>query len=109
MSRHNAGASLRWKLAVSDAVSVEIDYRDRDTVLHFALTEIVQMRSPFRIIIDVVGHMLGEEDVSGIPTIHHPLREANVETGSPLSHQRKGHAPNRIQAESQRHDSRGRN
>ena len=64
MSRRNAGASLRWKLAVSDAVSVEIDYRDRDTVLHFALTEIVQMRSPFRIIIDVVGHMLGEEDVS---------------------------------------------
>ena len=50
-------------------------------VLHFALAQIVQLRMPARIRREIIGHSLGQENVAGIATIHHPLRHIDAGAG----------------------------
>ena len=50
------------------------------SVLHFALAQIVQIRSPMLILREVVGHMFREQNVSGVAAIHHTL--SNVDSCS---------------------------
>ena len=42
-------------------------------MFHFARAEIVQQRSPLLVFFQIFGDMLGEKDVPGVATIHHPL------------------------------------
>ena len=69
------------QLRIADFVGVEIHHADAHAVLHFAFAEIVQMRPPLRVLFQVFGHMLGEQNVSGIATIHHPLRDVDARAG----------------------------
>ena len=50
-------------------------------MLHFANAEVVQERSPLLVFFEILGDMLREENVSGIPAIHHPLRRVKTSTG----------------------------
>ena len=49
-------------------------------LLRLTFTQIVKKRLPPRILFEIIGHMLREQDVSSIPTIHHPL--GNVDTSA---------------------------
>jgi hypothetical protein len=50
---------------------------DADIVFHFAFAQIVQMGTPLAILFQIVRHMLGEQNVPGIPAIHHSLRQVD--------------------------------
>ena len=51
-------------------------------MLYFALADIVQTGSPFRIMLKVFGDVLGKQDVPGISAIHHPLRDVDPGPGN---------------------------
>ena len=48
------------------------------TVFHLKLADLMQERSPTGVFLQVLSHMLGEEDVPGIAAIHHPLRHVDA-------------------------------
>ena len=52
-----------------------------DAVLHLALTEVVQTRRPLPGMHQIIGHVLGEEDVPGVTAIHHALRHVDAGAG----------------------------
>ena len=56
---------------------VEIHQAETHAVFHLAFAEIMQARRPLPILHQIIGHMLGEEDVPGIAAIHHPLRHVD--------------------------------
>ena len=43
-------------------------------MFHLEGADVVQKRSPSFIFRQVLGHMMGEKNVPGVATIHHPLR-----------------------------------
>src|SRR4029453_6807896 len=55
---------------VAELLCVEIYGVNADAVFHFALTKIVQKRTPPRILLQIFSDMLGKENVSGIAAIH---------------------------------------
>ena len=59
---------------------VKVNHRNVGTVFHFGLTKIVQMFVPVAKLFQVFRHMLGNQNVLGITTIHHPL--GNVDAGA---------------------------
>ena len=67
-----------WDLRVPDSIIVEIDDADAHTVFHFIFTEIVQLRTPLRIVFQIFRDMFGEKNVPGIAAIHHPLRDVDA-------------------------------
>ena len=54
---------------------------DTHIVLHFAFAQVMQMGTPLTILFQVVSHMFGQQNVSGIPAIHHSLRQVNSRPG----------------------------
>ena len=56
---------------------VEIYYRHTNPMFHFAFPQIVQVAFPMPVLFQVFGHVLGHQDVTGITTIHYPLRDVN--------------------------------
>ena len=51
-------------------------------MFYFAFAEIVQKRTPLRIMLQVVGDTFGKKDVSGIAAIHHSLRDVDAGAGN---------------------------
>ena len=51
-------------------------------MFHFAFAEIMQKRTPLRVVLQVVGDTPGEKNVSGIAAIHHPLRDVDAGAGN---------------------------
>src|SRR5947207_14733831 len=47
----------------------------------FTGTKNVQARPPLFIFFEILGDMLGKQNVPGIPAIHHPLRYVETGTG----------------------------
>ena len=43
---------------------------DPDPMLHFACPQLVQKRSPTVVLFQIFSHTFGDEDVTGITTIH---------------------------------------
>ena len=68
------------RIRVAELFRVEVHDGDHFPVLYLALTDIVQVGSPLRIVLKVFGDVLRKKDVPGVSAIHHPLR--NVNTGS---------------------------
>src|SRR6266480_6622707 len=71
---------LLWQSRIAYSIRVKIDDVDLAALLHFALAKIVQIRSPLAILLQIIGDVLGEQNVSGIAAIHHPL--GNVDSGA---------------------------
>ena len=65
---------------IAELLGVKIHHRNTCTVFHLRLTQIVQMLFPVAELFQVFGDVLGEQDVAGIATIHHPL--GNVDSGA---------------------------
>src|SRR5213082_3860480 len=65
---------------VAEAVLVEVDKIKPQPMLYLPLAEVVQVRLPVTVLSQVVHHMFGQENMSGITAIHYPLR--NIDSGS---------------------------
>ena len=50
-------------------------------MFYFAFAEIVQVAAPPRIMFQVIRHVFGEKNVTGIAAIHHPLRHVDASAG----------------------------
>ena len=50
-------------------------------MLQFAFAQLMQIRSPARILFQVFADMLGDQNVSGIATIHDSLRHVDASPG----------------------------
>ena len=70
-----------WYIRVAQCVGIEIYHPHADAVFHFAFAEIMQIRTPLRVLFEIICHMLGQQDVSAVPTIHHPLRDVDASAG----------------------------
>ena len=60
---------------------MEIDYMDALAVFHRALAQVMQLRLPLPVVLQIVGYMSGEKNVSRISAIHHPLGDINSSAG----------------------------
>ena len=65
---------------VAEPIFVEINKIKPQPVFYFPLAEVVQVRLPMAVLSEVVRHMFGQENMSGIAAIHYPLRY--VDSGS---------------------------
>jgi hypothetical protein len=54
-------------------------------MFYLARAKVVQERPPTVVLFQVFGHMFGDEDVTGITTIHHPLGHVDSGTGDVLA------------------------
>src|SRR5439155_16587281 len=49
---------------------------------YFPFTQIVQVSLPMTVLFQVFGHVFVHQDVTGIATIHHPLRDVDSGSGN---------------------------
>ena len=75
-----AGEFLRQR-RVTDFAGVEIRHGHAHPVLDFAFAEILQVRPPLAMLLEVFGYMFGKKDVPGIAAVHHPLGDVNSTAG----------------------------
>jgi len=50
-------------------------------MFYFAFAQIVQVALPMAVLFQVLGHVFGHQNVTGIAAIHHPLRNVNSGSG----------------------------
>src|SRR5438067_6537040 len=70
-----------WKLRITEAVAIEIDDANTDTVFHFAHAKVMQAGLPFLELGQIFSDVLGEQNVPGITAIHHTLSDIDSSTG----------------------------
>src|SRR5437879_4083673 len=68
-------------LPIAKIVFVQVKQVEASPVLHFALTDIVQVWLPVPIVNKVLGYVRRQKDVSGIAAIQHTLGHINSRTG----------------------------
>ena len=73
---------LLGNLRIPNFLSVEINDADTDAMFDFAFAKLVQIRTPPRKLLQVVGDMLGQENVIGVAAIHHALRDIDASPGN---------------------------
>ena len=62
-------------LRVTQLLRVEIDQRNDFAVFDLAFANLMQIRPPASIMLEIVGHMPREENVTGIAAIHYALSD----------------------------------
>ena len=75
------GLELFRQLRIAHLIGVNVHDGDAHSVFYFAGSKVVQERSPLFVFFEILGDMLGKENVPGIATIHHPLRQVDACTG----------------------------
>ncbi len=73
------------QLRIADFIGVEVADIDPDPMFHFACAQVVQERSPPVVLFQIFSHMFGDEDVTGVATIHHSLRHVDPRAGDVLA------------------------
>src|SRR5438874_8565642 len=73
---------LSWQLRISNILRVEIRKVDADAMFHFAWAKLMQQAPPVFVLLEIISHMFGDENVTGIPAIHHPLRDVDASPGN---------------------------
>ena len=69
---------LDRQFRITEFLSVEIGDRDLHSMFHLNFTKLVQIRSPFTVLRQIIGYSFGKQNVAGIATIHHPLRQVDA-------------------------------
>src|SRR5215831_15328875 len=69
------------ELSITKVVFVQVKQVEASPVLHFALTDIVQVWLPVPIMNKVLGYVRRQKNVSGIAAIQHPLSNVNSRAG----------------------------
>jgi hypothetical protein len=75
------GLEFGRQIGIADLLRVEIGDVDPHPVFHFEGADLVQERAPALELLEVLGHVLGEKDVAGVATIHHPLSDVDAAAG----------------------------
>src|SRR5947207_5404806 len=68
------GLEFLWQLRIADFIRIEVQDRNTHSVFYFAFAEIVQQWPPLFVFFEILGDMLGKQNVPSIPAFHHPLR-----------------------------------
>ena len=66
---------------VAQRLGVKIDQMKPDAVLDLAFTQVTQTRRPLPVLHQIIRHVLGDKNVSGVAAIHHPLRHVDAGPG----------------------------
>ena len=74
-------AELFWQMRIANSIAVEIDHLKTHAVFHLAVAEVVQVRPPMTVLLQVFRHMSREKNVTGIAAIHDPLRHVDARPG----------------------------
>src|SRR6266550_3451131 len=72
---------LSWQLRISNILRVEIRNVDADAMFHFGWAKLMQQAPPVFVLLEIIGHMFGDENVSSITAIHYPLRDVDPRAG----------------------------
>src|SRR5206468_7659287 len=67
---------------IAEFLGVKIDHRHMRTVFYLGITKVMQMPLPVAELFQIFRHVLGEQDVTGIAAIHHPLGNINSGPGN---------------------------
>ena len=59
---------------------MKIDNGNADAVFDFAFAEVMQIRLPLSVLLQIFRGPPGDKDVACIPAIHHPLRHVDSRT-----------------------------
>ena len=60
------------------SIAVKVSRPTSHAVFHFASAKVMQERSPLLVFFEIFSHVLGKQNVSGVATIHHPLRHVDA-------------------------------
>jgi hypothetical protein len=76
------------QFGITDLIRVKVGNVYPHPVFHFEGADIVEERSPALELFQVLGYVMGEKDVAGVATIHHPLGHVDAASGhiGPLVH-----------------------
>src|SRR6476646_9824749 len=66
---------------IADVIPEEIREPDAHAVFYFALTQVLQVRLPISVLLQVFGYPLRKQDMTSIAAIHHSLRNINPRAG----------------------------
>jgi hypothetical protein len=69
-------------LRVTQLLRVEIDQRNDFAVFDLAFANLMQIRPPASVMLEIVCHVPREKNMSGISAIHHALRDVNACAGN---------------------------
>ena len=64
---------LLGQLRITDFAVVKVGKADAHPMFHFAFAQVMEIGAPARILFEIICHMLGKKNVSGVAAIHHPL------------------------------------
>src|SRR5205823_11104010 len=67
-------------LRVTQLLRVKIDQRNNFAVFDLAFANLMQIRPPASVMLEIVCHAPREKNMSGISAIHHSLRDVNAGT-----------------------------
>ena len=70
-----------WHRTVTSFVRAQIYDLQFDAVLHFAEAKVVEQRPPLFVSFEILGHVSGEKNMSGVAARHHSLRRIKTGTG----------------------------
>src|SRR6266496_2004377 len=74
----------RW-VGITDDIGIEIHHGDNNTVFHFEIAQLVQIRLPTAVLREIVRHAFANENVTGITAIHYALRDVDAGAGDILT------------------------
>ncbi len=79
---------LTRQVRITNLIRVKVGDAHPSTVFDLEGADVVQERSPPFIFRQVLGHMMGEKNVTGVATIHHSLGQVDARAGyvGPLVH-----------------------
>src|SRR6266699_5589224 len=68
---------LFWQLRISNILRIEVRNVDADAMFHFIWAKLMQQAPPVFVLLEIISHMFGDENVSGITAIHYSLRDVD--------------------------------
>src|SRR4029453_17850575 len=72
---------LLRQLRISNFVIIEIDDQNDPTVFRFAFAQLMQVRSPSRVILEVFSNVFREKNVPSIATVHYSPGDVDTSPG----------------------------
>src|SRR5438876_8906691 len=65
---------------IAELFREEVHYEETDAVFYLTFTEVMQVRLPVRVLLEIFGRMFGQQNVPGVTAVHHPLGRVDTAT-----------------------------
>src|SRR5205085_9287517 len=75
------GLESSWELWITNLIRIKVRDVYPHSVFHLKRADVVEERSPALVILEVLSHMMREQDVPGVAAIHYPLRHVDAGAG----------------------------